>query len=101
MDTQPATDTAHAIDRTPRKGAVILKDWIKAPDGTNRIGVYGKITVCEAKATVGFSPAKTESNWFAYVENDETKAAMAILGCQIRAIYFTEKEPTHTDTFIV
>lgn len=82
-----------------RNGSVMLKEWMKTPDGTNVIGFYGKVSVQKAETAVGFAPSKTEANWFAQIEGKTD--AVVILGCQVRGIFFSEEAPNHSDVRVV
>lgn len=87
------------VNTEPRNGYVFLKEYMQMAGAISAISVYGKITICPSKETLGFEPHERESNWFAYVQGE--KDQVAILGCQIRGFHFTEQLPSHPNTFFV
>lgn len=68
------------------KGAIVLKDWFRMPDGRNYIIVSGKISIYKDQDAVGFEVNKSESNWVARVESEDGSKSINVLGCQIRVI---------------
>lgn len=70
------------------RGIVLLKEWVKLGNGKMFGGIFGFVTVMEAKDAAGFTPADKESNWVAVVTQNEVpgedEPTLIFLGCQIR-----------------
>lgn len=80
------------------EGIVYFKEWTMCPDGNNKLGVGGLISIREASKVAGFDPGQRESNWIARVESKDGMRSFNILGCQVRSVYqgpINERHPTN------
>lgn len=72
-------------------GIVVLKDWLRWTDDKQFLGYYGKIYIYQDKELIGFAVRGQDSNWLVRIEGEKT--SINILGCQIRGIITSDREP--------
>lgn len=71
---------------------ITTNHWFFGPDGEQYRSVYGRCELIEAKAEMGFTPARS-ANWYVRIGNDSSH--MIIAGCQIHYLLRTDDRPVN------
>lgn len=74
-----------------RKYLITTDDWFIAPDGELYKAAWGTVYLEKIEETLGFTPARPSTNWFAKVGSKEDHIIIA--GCQIKYVIRCEEHP--------
>ena len=80
-------------------GTVTVRDhfW-PAPDGTEKTGITGRITVHTAKDVLGFDVNNRDANWLVEIAGEHSRVVLP--GCAVLGFHLHEPD-TETDRYLV
>lgn len=74
-----------------KKYLITTDDWFIAPDGESYKSAWGIVYLGTIEETLGFTPARPSTNWFAEVGGNGKHIIIA--GCQIKYVIRCEEHP--------
>lgn len=71
---------------------ITTNEWFYGPDGQAYRAAWGTVHIAKTEDTLGFTPARPSTNWFAKVGPEDNHVIIA--GCQINYAVHCKERPT-------